>query len=354
MYLIIRFSAFSTRITYPLGRLFVRWKIFFHQLAFVTATSIGNVLMQGILYPLMLIMQPRTIHNIKSNNTKRSSRVFRLRDVPWKHSRMTRIGLLMISANRTGALMVQNRARGIVLNKSNHEGAIVYTSTPIDLKSAYKSATMKPTELRFDTDSYKIKIDNCCTRSITPSINDFVGPVETVHGKAIKGFGGTTTPIKHSGTVRWLIDDDNGVTRELLIPNTYHVPNAPSRLLSPQHWAQEANDNEPINNGTWCATYADSIVLNWSQRSHSKTISLDDKAQNVATMWSSSGYDKYTAYDASVHQPICFDTNVISDDEDEYGTDDDQPEEPPDMHEPADPTHNIDKTPPSLRASGLW
>lgn len=275
---------------------------------------------------------------IKSNNTKPSKRLYRLRDVPWKLSGMARLSLLLFSANQVGALAVQNKARGIELIKSNHEGAIIYTSTAISTDITHRKSNSTPTEVRFDTDSYRIKIDNCCTRSITPSIDDFIGPVTTVQGKAIRGFGGTTSRIKHTGTVRWVIDDDDGKSHEILIPNTYHVPSAPSRLLSPQHWAQEMNDNVPNPNGTWCGTYANNIVLNWKQCTFKKTITLDAEAQNVATMWSSSGFDKYTTTNIT-NDAVCFDANVISDEEDGYDPDDEE-EEPIEMHEPADAIHN--------------
>lgn len=318
-------------------RSLVKFKMWYQGHLFIAATSVGEIAMKLILLPFTLIASQRALKGIKSNNTKHSQRLYRLRDVPWKRSHMARIGLLLLSANHSGALVVHNKARGIVVNKSYSEGAVVFTSTTIS--NTIEASKTKPVGIRFDTDSFKIKIDNCCTRSISPSLDDFIGPMTTVHGKAIRGFGGTTTPIKHTGTVRWLVDDDEGISREILIPNSYHVPDAPSRLLSPQHWAQEARDSSPSPNGTWCATYADSIVLHWNQRKHLKTISLDDSSQNVATMWSSSGYNKFVAYDASVHQPLCFDTHIVSDDEDEFDASNDE-EEPPDMHEHADELHN--------------
>jgi hypothetical protein len=61
------------------------------------------------------------------------------------------------------------------------------------------------------------------------------------------------------------IEDDNGVPHDIVAPNSFYVPNCPSQLLSPQHWAQKAKDNHPKRHGTWCATYDDEIILEWHQ-----------------------------------------------------------------------------------------
>jgi hypothetical protein len=114
--------------------------------------------------------------------------------------------------------------------------------------------------MRFDTDSYRINIDNCCTTSITPNIGDFVGPITKVTNRSVQGFNGEKLQVMHRGTVRWTINDKQGIARTITIPNTYHVPDAPMRLLSPQHWAQQAKDNNPNPIGTWCATYEDEVV----------------------------------------------------------------------------------------------
>jgi hypothetical protein len=39
----------------------------------------------------------------------------------------------------------------------------------------------------------------------------------------------------------------------------------PSRLLSPQHWAQKAKDNRLQRHGMWCAMYDDELILEWDQ-----------------------------------------------------------------------------------------
>jgi hypothetical protein len=49
------------------------------------------------------------------------------------------------------------------------------------------------------------------------------------------------------------------------IPNSLYVPDLKRCLLLPQHWAQEAGDEQ-----TWMGNYRDSCVLNW--RGGKKTV----------------------------------------------------------------------------------
>jgi hypothetical protein len=114
-----------------------------------------------------------------------------------------------------------------------------------------------------DTDSHTLIVDNGCSSSITNCIDDYISPPWRVRAN-IEGYSGSTSAT-YVGTVRWKIEDDLGRTHIILLPNTYYSPYGKYRLLCPQHWAQSARDNHPYPNCTWCATYADSIVLYWSQ-----------------------------------------------------------------------------------------
>jgi hypothetical protein len=140
--------------------------------------------------------------------------------------------------------------------------------------------------LRFETDSYPIKVDNCCTQTITGYQKDFVeGTIKSVVGKQVRGFGNKVSVITHQGTVRWDVYDDDGKVHAIIVPNTYYVPKCELRLLSPQHWAQELNDNYPSSDGTTCTTYQDRVVLKWNQQSTTKTLMIDSSMNNVATIW---------------------------------------------------------------------
>jgi hypothetical protein len=103
---------------------------------------------------------------------------------------------------------------------------------------------------------YPIRVDNCCTRTISFNIKDFdPQTLEPVTNRTVSGFvNGPTIPIEQKGTIRWKMLDNLGINRELTIPNSFYVPGGTSRLLSPQYWAQEAKDIYPINHDTCCIT----------------------------------------------------------------------------------------------------
>jgi len=61
----------------------------------------------------------------------------------------------------------------------------------------------------FDTDSFQIGIDNRCSGCISHKITDFVGTVRPTN-QVIKGFAGSTTRKVMVGTLKWVLEDDNG------------------------------------------------------------------------------------------------------------------------------------------------
>jgi hypothetical protein len=125
---------------------------------------------------------------------------------------------------------------------------------------------------RFITDAKAIRIDSCASYCISNDRRDFITPLKKVN-KHVKGLGGTLADI-YSGTIEWSIEDDDGVPHDLVIPNGLYVKDSPSKLLSPQQWAQTAQDFKPLPRGTCCSTYHDCIQLHWAQRMHTKTVQL--------------------------------------------------------------------------------
>jgi hypothetical protein len=91
-----------------------------------------------------------------------------------------------------------------------------------------------PATVLWDTDSYPIRVDNCCTRTISFNLNDFdSNTLEPVTNRTVSGFvEGSTTAIEQKGTIKWKILDDLGIIRELSKPNSFYVPDGTSRLLS--------------------------------------------------------------------------------------------------------------------------
>ena len=181
---------------------------------------------------------------------------------------------------------------------------------------------------RFDSDSVTLHIDNCASRCITHSIDDFASPPQKVIGR-VKGMGGDNVAVAAVGTIKWTIDDDTGTPHTFLIPRSLYIPESPARLFSPQHWAQEQKDDLPVKNGSWQATYADHVTLVWGQQQYRKTIDFDKS--NVATFSTSPGCKHYRAFCACVdsmeHHKVdnsnnkgeftAFDATLIIDDEDD-------------------------------------
>ena len=175
---------------------------------------------------------------------------------------------------------------------------------------------------RFDTDAKAIRIDNCASYCISNDKKDFITPLKKVN-KSLKGLGGTLTDV-YSGTIKWSIEDDDGVPHDLVIPNGLYVKESPSKLLSPQHWAQAAQDFKPLPRGTWCSTYHDCIQLHWAQRKHTKTVKLSKGSGNIATMYTAPSYKAFATFcnmcevEQDEDDPIIYmETHLIPDDENE-------------------------------------
>jgi hypothetical protein len=185
-----------------------------------------------------------------------------------------------------------------------------------DIIPDQQATSVGPATVRWDTDSHAIKVDNCCTRSISYDLQDF-DPESLVDTPqlTVSGFvSDTHTPIPKVGTIVWRILDDKGLPRTLRIPNSYYVPGGKSRLLSPQHWAQESVDVHPHPYGTQCLTTADAVILKWNQLEYTKTIPIDPNGNNVGTMWTEPGYrtaDKVVEHAEAFYVNVSFESEVI-------------------------------------------
>jgi hypothetical protein len=108
-----------------------------------------------------------------------------------------------------------------------------------------------------DSDSYFIGVDNHASRCMANSPHLF----EDLHLDNDKGRAdgiNSTLDISRQGAFKFNITNDNGKAHMIRIPNSLYVPNLKRCLLSPQHWAQEAGDEQ-----TWMGNYRDNCVLNW-------------------------------------------------------------------------------------------
>ncbi|KAG7357919.1 integrase core domain containing protein [Nitzschia inconspicua] len=128
-------------------------------------------------------------------------------------------------------------------------------------------------EVIFDLDSAQLGLDTLASASLTPSPADFIDtPVSC--NVPFRGLGNGSATLR--GTVAWHVADDDGVTRRLLIPNTYYIPGLPLRILSPQHLAQELRPHETRPDGTYLTCYSDRIQLTWLDRRFLLTVPLND------------------------------------------------------------------------------
>ena len=135
----------------------------------------------------------------------------------------------------------------------------------------------------FDSDSQIIGVDNHASRCMSNKLLDFITELKPAKNNKVRGAGGNIQ-IKGIGTLRWRIQDDEGKHHEIYIKNALYIPDLPISLLSPQHWSQQANDNAPQKNGTWCATYDTHCVIHWDQQRYTKTVQ-HDKRTNTPRMY---------------------------------------------------------------------
>jgi hypothetical protein len=165
-------------------------------------------------------------------------------------------------------------------------------------RTAFSSGLSKQFPIRrqfaaFDSDSVALRVDNCCTASITNSLADVVGEPIPIRAR-IEGFTGGKALVTARCTIKWRVEDDDGRIHNVLLPNSLCSQAAPFRLLSPQHWVQQAKDHHPKREGTWCGSLSDRVKLEWGQPKFKRTVLLDP-ATNVALFHRAPSYEKYEA-----------------------------------------------------------
>ena len=143
---------------------------------------------------------------------------------------------------------------------------------------------------------------------ITNDKNDFIGTPKTISRK-VNGINGQAQAT-HRGTVRWLIEDDKGMTHAFTINGAYLVPTASTRILSCQNLAQQAQDHYPRAEGTGSTTLSKNIMLFWNQKTHTKTVPLDPKL-NVVITTTAAGAKKYKQYRSKMTTPETKEVNIF-------------------------------------------
>ena len=188
-----------------------------------------------------------------------------------------------------------------------------------------------PPGRQFDSDSRALMLDDGASACITNDKGDFIEPPTEVNRKVrgIKGHAKAT----HRDTVKWHVEDDTGLVHVMVIRGAYLIPEAATRILSPQHLAQQADDHYPKEEGTGAITTSKTITLFWSQRRFTKTVPLD-KTTNVGLTTTAPGTRSFRAFCATMERPETnqmniFTTHIIPSDEDDKSFQPKDPVEPP-------------------------
>ena len=210
---------------------------------------------------------------------------------------------------------------------------ILHDSIPV-MTTTWEDNVSKPLGKQFDSDSRTLMIDDGASACITNDKGDFIEPPKKVNRKVrgIKGHAKAT----HRGTIKWQVEDDTGLIHVMLIKGAYLIPEAATRILSPQHLAQQAGDHFPKEEGTGALTTSKNIMLFWSQRRYTKTVPLDPTT-NVGLTTTAPGARSFRAFCATLERPetkqeCIFTTHIIPDDEDASF----QPQDP------VEPPHSAD------------
>jgi hypothetical protein len=104
----------------------------------------------------------------------------------------------------------------------------------------------------------------------------------------VTGFHGTKICKVYKGTLLWHREDDEGVVHDTRISGSYYIPGGKHRLISPQHWTQQAEGRAS------CLTLHNRAILKWKDGQATKTVPID--SQNVFTFDLAPGYYTFSAF----------------------------------------------------------
>ena len=145
----------------------------------------------------------------------------------------------------------------------------------------------------FDSDSQPLMFDDGASASITNDLQDLMTKPTPIMRK-VKGIAGSAKATYHR-TVKWKIENNNNIIQTFVIPNAYYIAAAPTRILSPQHFAQQMQDHKPHAERMGCTTTSMTIVLFWNHRKFTKTVKPDPKL-NISMTNTAPGIKQYKSY----------------------------------------------------------
>jgi hypothetical protein len=108
--------------------------------------------------------------------------------------------------------------------------------------TAFMSSAENPDQVRFDSGSFPVRVDNHASYCMANSPHLFENLVLSEVGK-VDGIN-DGLEIASKGTFKFMIAEDDGRTHIIHVSNSLYLPKLKNCLLSPQHWAQEAGDGQ--------------------------------------------------------------------------------------------------------------
>ena len=120
-----------------------------------------------------------------------------------------------------------------------------------------RDANDRPRSILFDTDSYRICIDTFASVCMSPDKDHFIS-YKASKGQECKDIS-AGLKIEGRGILKFRIDNDDGITHTINVPNSFHIPYLPIFLVSPQHWAQQTSDGNKSTSG------ANSTILTFQE-----------------------------------------------------------------------------------------
>ena len=238
---------------------------------------------------------------------------------------------VLFKALEQGATIIMERINNMKIKRSSRplklrysgcrpkrkKGKHILRAPLTGMTTTWSSDQIAPTRT-FDSNVQTLMVDDGASACIMNNANDFIQPPKRVD-KMVKGIKCHDQAI-HRRTLKWYIEDDNVLVHVMVITGAYLIPETATRILSPQHLAQQVNDNYPTAEGTGALTTSKNITLFWAQRCFTKTVPLDSKT-SVGLTTTASSTQSFRAFCATVNNQETkelniFTTHVIPDEED--------------------------------------
>ena len=102
-------------------------------------------------------------------------------------------------------------------------------------------------------------LDDGASACITNDKGYFIEPPTKVNRKVREFKGHAKATCR--GMIKWHVEDDTGLVHVMTIRGAYLIPEEATRILSPQHLAQQAGDHYPKEEGTGAITTSKNISL---------------------------------------------------------------------------------------------